>query len=92
MRGFENVTVMGFTKTNGSAQGVGSVGMENGALAFSSSLVLNKDGSVFVDAGTSGICGNNVDVKVPFDENAVRVLFDEGGDYVMQKALEYLAD
>lgn len=92
MRGFENVTVMGFTKTNGSAQGVGSVGMENGVLAFSSSLVLNKDGSVFVDAGTSGICGNNVDVKVPFDENAVRVLFDEGGDYVMQKALEYLAD
>ena len=88
MRGFENVTVMGFTKTNGSAQGVSTVALDNGILCFSSSLVLNKDGSVFIDAGNDGICGNNIDVKIPFDENAVRVLFDEGGDYVMQQALK----
>lgn len=90
MRGFENVTVMGFTKSNGSAQGVGSVVLDNGSLCFSSSLILNKDGSIFIDAGADGICGNDVDIKVPFDEDAVRVLFDNGGDYVMQKALEYL--
>lgn len=89
MRGFENVTVMGFTKSNGSAQGVGSVFLENGMLCFSSSLILDKDGSVFIDAGADGICGNDVDVKIPFDQNAVRVLFDEDGDYVMQQALEY---
>lgn len=90
MRDFKNVTVMGFTKSNGSAQGVGSVGLDNGMLWFSSSLVLERDGSVFIDAGVDGICGNDVDIKVPFDENAVRVLFDNSGDYVMQKALEYL--
>ncbi|MGN0679673.1 MAG: S41 family peptidase [Oscillospiraceae bacterium] len=90
MRGFENVTVMGFTKSNGSAQGVGSVVLDYGSLCFSSSLILDRDGSVFIDAGVDGICGNDVDIKVPFDEDAVRVLFDNGGDYVMQKALEYL--
>ncbi|MGN1341431.1 MAG: S41 family peptidase [Oscillospiraceae bacterium] len=90
MRGFENVTVMGFTKSNGSAQGVGTVALDHGFLGFSSSVVLDKDGSIFVDAGTDGICGNDVDIKVPFDEDAVHVLFDQGGDYVMQKALEYL--
>lgn len=89
MRGFENVTVMGFTKTNGSAQGVGSVYLDNGMLGFSSSIILNSDGSIFVDAGTDGISGTDVDVRIPFDIDAVRVLFDEGGDYVMQKALEY---
>lgn len=89
MRGFENVTVMGFTKSNGSAQGVGSVILDNGAFSFSSSLILNKDGSIFIDAGADGICGNDVDVKIPIDENAIRVLFDEGGDYVMQQALAY---
>lgn len=87
MRGFENVTVMGFTKSNGSAQGVGAVYLDNGMLGFSSSLVLNKNGSIFIDAGADGICGNDVDIKVPFDEDAVRVLFDEGGDYLMQQAL-----
>ncbi|MGN0650486.1 MAG: S41 family peptidase [Oscillospiraceae bacterium] len=87
MRGFDNVTVMGFTKTNGSAQGVGSVFLDNGMLGFSSSLILERDGSIFVDAAADGICGNDVDIKVPFDENAVRVLFDEGGDYLMQQAL-----
>lgn len=90
MRGFDNVTAMGFTKSNGSAQGVSAAGMKHGTLCFSASLILNKDGSIFIDAGADGISGNDIDVKIPFDENAVRVLFDEGGDYVMQKALEYL--
>ena len=90
MRGFENVTVMGFTKSNGSAQGVGSAPLEHGTLCFSSSLVLNRDGSIFIDAGADGVSGNELDVKVPFDENAVNVLFNESGDYIMQKALEYM--
>lgn len=90
MRGFENVTAMGFTKPNGSAQGVGSVVLENGALSFSSSLILDNDGSVFIDAGADGISANDIDIKVTFDGNAVHTLFDEGGDYIMQKALEYL--
>ena len=90
MHGFENVTAMGFTKPNGSAQGVGSVVLENGALSFSSSLILDKDGSVFIDAGADGISANDIDIKVTFDDNAVHTLFDEGGDYIMQKALEYL--
>lgn len=90
MRGFDNVTTMGFTKSNGSAQGVGTVALENGALSFSSSLILDRDGSVFIDAGADGISANDIDIKVTFDDNAVHTLFDEGSDYIMQKALEYL--
>ncbi|MGN0689296.1 MAG: S41 family peptidase, partial [Oscillospiraceae bacterium] len=90
MRGFDNVTTMGFTKSNGSAQGVGTVALENGALSFSSSLILDRDGSVFIDAGADGISANDIDIKVTFDENAVHTLFDEDSDYIMQKALEYL--
>lgn len=89
MRGFDNVTVMGFTKSNGSAQGVGSVALESGMLGFSSSLVLNRDGSVMVDAGTDGISGSDVDVRVPFDKEAVRVLFDEEEDYIMKCAMDF---
>lgn len=89
MQGMENVTVMGFTEPNGSGQGVNGIELESGALSFSSSLMLKKDGSIYVDSGTDRESGNEIDVVIPFDEEAVRVLFDEGGDYVLQKCLEY---
>ncbi len=89
MQGMENVTVMGFTEPNGSGQGTGYAFLVSGNLCFSNALMLNKDGSVFVDSGIDRESGNQIDVVIPFDEEAVRILFDEDGDYVLQKCLEY---
>lgn len=84
----ENVTVMGFTEANGSAQGIGAAASGKAMLSFSNCLLLDKDGNVFIDSGTDCESRNDIDIRVPFDEDAVRVLFDEDGDYVMQKAVE----
>ncbi len=91
MRGMENVTVMGFSESNGSAQGASGVYLESGALGYSGSLLMNKDGSIFIDSGTDYESGNDIDVRVPFDRRAVKYLFDYDEDYVMTYVLEYLA-
>ncbi len=89
MQGMPDVSIIGFTESNGSAQGTGVVAFDNNSmLSFSGSLLLDENGDVSVDSGTDYESGNEVDVIVPFDEEAVRVIFDEGGDYLLQKALE----
>lgn len=90
MQGMPNVKIIGFTESNGSAQGVSVATFNNGALlSFSGSLVLNSDGTVFVDSSSAEMeSGNGVDCIVPFDECAVASLFDMGEDYLLKKALE----
>ncbi len=88
MQGMENVTIMGFTESNGSAQGIGGLFFNNlASLSFSSSLLLDKDGNVFIDSGTSMESGNGIDITVPFDDKAVIALFEKGEDYLLNKAL-----
>ncbi|MBQ9140251.1 MAG: peptidase S41 [Lachnospiraceae bacterium] len=87
---FPNVTVMGFTHTNCSAQGVNQVSLAEGSLSYSAALLLNADGTVFIDTDSRRETTVPLDVKIPLDEEAVRVLFDEGEDYVLQCAMEYL--
>lgn len=89
MQGMENVTVMGFTEPNGCGQGIHGTHLQSGDLSFSSALMLEKNGDIYIDSGVDLESGNDIDVRVPFDEEAVRVLFDEGGDYLLQKCLEY---
>ena len=89
MQGMENVMVMGFTEPNGSGQGLNGIILESGELGFSSALMMNRNGEIYIDSGIDRESGNQIDVVIPFDEEAVRVLFDEGGDYVLQKCLEY---
>ena len=90
LSGFPDITVMGFTKTNGSAQGIGGVELESGTLQFSSSLLLDKNGDVFIDSGASFVSKNSIEVKVPFEREAVKAIFDNGEDYLLNKAVEYL--
>ncbi len=87
MRGFDNVTVVGFTETNGSAQGIGGIKLASGQLVFSSALLLDENGDVLVDSGSDYESGNDIDIRVPLDENAVEALFVSGEDYLMQQAL-----
>ncbi|MBR4084531.1 MAG: peptidase S41 [Lachnospiraceae bacterium] len=89
MQGMENVTVMGFTEPNGSGQGLNGIHLESGDLSFSSALMMHKNGEIYIDSGMDRESGNQIDVVIPFDAEAVRVLFDEDEDYVLQKCLEY---
>lgn len=89
MQGMENVKVMGFTEPNGSGQGLNGIYLESGDLSFSSALMMNRNGEIYIDSGVERESGNQIDVVIPFDAEAVRVLFEEDGDYVLQKCLEY---
>lgn len=88
--GFDNITVMGFTETNGSAQGIGGVSFESGSLQFSSCVLLDENGDIFIDSGEDMESGNDIEIKVEFTEETVDALFNKGEDYVLNKALEYL--
>ncbi|MBQ8780889.1 MAG: peptidase S41 [Oscillospiraceae bacterium] len=85
---FDNVTVMGFTETNGSAQGVGGIKLESGFLSISGSLLLDKDGGILIDSGVDRQSGNKLEITVPFDKNAVKALFDEDRDYLLEMAVK----
>ncbi len=92
MNAMDNVTVMGFTEPCGSAQGVSRIEVNSGVLNISASLMLDENGDVFIDSGADGQSGNTLDIQVPFDEEAVKSLYDDGEDYLMKKAEELLAD
>ncbi|MDE7122556.1 MAG: peptidase S41, partial [Oscillospiraceae bacterium] len=82
MQDMENVTIMGFTESNGSAQGVSSpVVLESGTLVFSTSLMLNQEQEILIDSGTDHQSGNKLDVRIPFDEDAVDAIFVLDEDY-----------
>ncbi len=91
MHGMPNVTEMGFTKPAGVGQGVYIEALENGSLCYSSAVMLDRDGSFFIDAGADKHSTDDIDIIVPFDDEAIHAIFDEGKDYLMDKALELLA-
>lgn len=91
MEGLENVTVIGFTEPNGSSQAVGMKAGKCGTLSFSNCVVLDENGEIAIDSGIDRQSGDGDGVKIiPFDGEAIRALFDEGRDYLMDKALEML--
>jgi len=87
---FPNVTVMGFTHSNCSAQGINGVRFDYGYLSYSSVLLLKEDGTVFVDTDASRKATVPLDIQIPFDEKAVKMMFDDNEDYVLWYAMEYL--
>lgn len=87
---FDNVTVMGFTKSNGCAQGVTGINMSSGGVNLSGSLMLNEDGTVWIDSGADMKSGSPLDIRVPLDEEAVKAIFVDDTDYLLEKALEHL--
>lgn len=90
MSSFDNTTIMGFTKTVGSAQGITSIDLATGTLTASASAVLNDNGTVFIDSDAERHSDCPLDIKIPFNENAVRTIFYNNEDYLMQKAEEFL--
>lgn len=89
MSAFDNVTIMGFTRSNSSGQAVSGVNFEQGSLSFSAVPALREDGSIFIDTDVSRISEVPLDVKIPFDERAVEALFEREQDYVLDWAMRY---
>jgi carboxyl-terminal processing protease len=89
MEQIPNVTVMGFTGTSGSGQAVAGYELKSGSLTFSAIPTMDEEGNIMIDSGTDHVSQLDVDVTIPFDEEAVRVLFDEGGDALLEKALGF---
>ena len=91
MEGLENVTVIGFTEPNGSSQAVGMEAGKCGTVSFSNCVVLDENGDIAIDSGIDRQSGDGDGVEIiPFDGDAIRALFDEGRDYLMDKAREML--
>lgn len=86
-----NATVMGFTEPCGVCQAVTGFSVDSGIISLSSCVLLDEDGSIFVDAGPDGQAATDLDIRVPFDEAAVKAIFDNGEDYLLDKALEQLS-
>lgn len=86
----DNVTIMGFTASNCSGQAIRGVTFEDGALQFSSVPTLRADGTIYIDTDASRQATIPLDVKVPFDEKAVTAMFENGEDYLMEYAKEYI--
>ncbi len=87
----DGVTVIGMTDTNGSGQGVTVASLGSGTLSMSAELLLNDDGSVWLDAGKDGQSEITLDERVELDEETVIAIFDEGRDVVMEKAIEIIS-
>ncbi len=87
---YPNVTVMGFTHSSCAAQGMHVVQFDYGYLSYSAVLLLQEDGTVFIDTDSSRAATVPLDVQIPFDEEAVAALFDRNEDYVLEFAKAYL--
>ena len=88
MRDLPNVTVMGFTEPNGSCQAVGGVNFRGSKLSFSNCVNLDPAGGILIDSGTDRQSTDDIDVRIPFDQAAIRAVFDEGRDYVLECAVK----
>lgn len=86
----EHVTVIGLSEPAGAAQGVVGERLEGGWLNFSGTLVLDEAGDIWIDSDATGEPRLLVDERVPLDERAIKEIFENGEDYVLNYALEYL--
>lgn len=89
---YPNVTVMGFTHSNCSGQGVNEVRFDYGSLSYSCVLLVQKDGTIFLDTDENRQATVPLDVQIPFDEKAVKAIFDDGEDYVLDYAVNYFGN
>lgn len=89
---YPNVTVMGFTHSNCSGQGVKVVSFDYGYMSYSGVLLVKEDGTVFLDTDENRQATVPLDVQIPFDEKAVKAIFDDGEDYVLDYAVNYFGN
>ena len=89
----DNVTMMGITTTWGCAQeAAGACLLSNGEIVVRYPIIatLEPDSTVSIDAGKDRVSNITPDVKIPLDQNAVDRIFEQGKDYELEYAMEYL--
>ncbi len=90
MMQLDNVTVMGMTKSTGSAMAITSYASDNITICFPDTLILDQDKEVMIDAGADRIMDMPPDIIIPLDEEAFESIFEQGEDYVLDYAVQYL--
>lgn len=86
---FDNITIMGITTSNCSSQAVRGVSFEQGSFTFSSVPALKEDGSTYIDPSQDGEATIELDEKIAFDDAFIDAVFNNGEDYILDKAIEY---
>ena len=89
-----NVTVLGITDPNGSAQNTGGSCYLSGGIAainYPVEPVLDESGNPHIDVSDARISRNPVDEYIPLDYNAATRIFCNGEDYELDYAINYLS-
>ncbi|MBR3305642.1 MAG: hypothetical protein IKI75_00140 [Lachnospiraceae bacterium] len=89
MAEYPNVTIMGFTGSNSSCQAVSQIQLKTGSLSYSAVPNLDEEGELIIDTRTDHVSRVPVDHFIPLTEEAVRIIYDEDGDYVLDYALKF---
>ncbi len=89
---YPNVKVMGITRTNSSCQAISGIYLSTGTLTFSAIPTLTEEGDITIDTFTDRIGRTPFDEYIPFDSNAVSMIFDKGEDYPLQYAANAFDD
>ena len=89
MAEYPNVTIMGFTGSNSSCQAVSQIPLKKGELSYSAVPNLDANGDLIIDTRADHVSRVPVDHFIPLTEEAIRGIYDEGGDYVLEYALQY---
>lgn len=88
-----NVTVMGLTTTWGCAQGVAQTALLSGGtirVRYSIMATLDEDGNIYIDAGEDRVSDISLDVRIPLDMNTINEIYEQGTDYPLEYAVEWL--
>ena len=90
MGDFPNVEVIGLTSSNSSCQTVKSLSLECGQISFSAVPNLLPNGEVAIDTYTDHVGRTPFDYKIPFNQEVIENIFDNGEDYLLKYAKEYI--
>lgn len=90
MGDFPNVEVIGLTSSNSSCQAVKSLSLECGQISFSAVPNLLPNGEAAIDTYTDHVGRTPFDYKIPFNQEVIENIFDNGEDYLLKYAKEYI--
>lgn len=95
MSKYDNVAIAGITTSNGVNQNNGGycfLSDNKAVLAYPNYLTLSENGEPLIDTDFSRKTNIPLDLKIPMDEKAVRMVFDSDVDYELAYILEYMKD
>jgi len=87
----DNVTLMGFTKSNGSAQAISQMEFDRISICFPILMLLDPDGNILIDSAADRVINLELDVYVPMDDQAFEAIFINNEDYLLSYAMDYLS-